>query len=153
MGRILIVFDTRSASTREVIQWIKEGAMNKGAHVDVKSPGDVASLDYDLIAVGTPIYDDVPMKSIRDFLERGDLLNKRIALFIVCPGGVFGMRNLMVRKYLEALRHACTGIVVKLTSFDAALGPWRKINRIVCIDFGDDLASLPYNQPGAVETA
>ena len=153
MGRILIVFDTRNTATREIIQWIKEGAKNKGAQVDVKSPGEVAALDYDLIAVGTPIYDDVPMKSIRDFLKRGDLYNKRIALFVVCTGGVFGMRNPMVRKYLELLRHACAGIVVKLTSFDRAIGPWRKINRAVCIDFGNELASLPYNQPAAMETA
>jgi len=152
MGRILIVFDTRGGSTREIIQWIKEGANKKGAHVDVRAPDGVTSLDYDLIAIGTPIYNDIPMKSVRDFLRRGDLNNKKIALFVVCPGGVFGMRNLMVRKYLEGLRHASTGVVVKQTSFDSALSPWRKINRKICIEFGQDLASMPYNQPAAIES-
>jgi menaquinone-dependent protoporphyrinogen oxidase len=153
MGRILIVFDTVGGSTREIIQWIKEGANKKGAHVDVKLPGDVTSLDYDLIAVGTPIYNDIPMKSVRDFLRRGDLSNKKIALFVVCSGGVFGMRNLMVKRYLEGLRHSSTGVVVKQTSFDSAFGPWRKVNRQICIDFGKDLALLPYNPPAAMETA
>ncbi len=94
MGRILIVFDTKGGSTREIIQWIKEGASSKGAHVDVKTPGAVTSLDYDLIVVGTPIYNEKPMKSVRDFLKRGDLRNKNVALFVVCFGGVFGMANL-----------------------------------------------------------
>ncbi len=128
----------------------KEGAASKGAHVDVKTPGTVTSLDYDLIVVGTPIYNDKPMKSIRDFLKKADLHNKNVALFVVCFGGVFGMANLMVRKYLEELRRACTGNVVAQTSFDSAFGPWRKVNHVICIDYGKELAMLPYNQPAAM---
>lgn len=153
MGRILIVFDTKGGSTGEIVQWIREGALSKGAHVDVKSPNAVTSLDYDLVVVGTPIYNDRPMRSVKYFLEKGALRNKKVAIFVVCFAGIFGMRNFMVRKYLDELREACDGIVVKETSFDSAMGPWRKINRAVCIDFGKELASLPYNQPAAVETA
>jgi menaquinone-dependent protoporphyrinogen oxidase len=153
MGRILIVFDTKGGSTGEIVQWIREGALSKGAHVDVKSPNAVTSLDYDLIVVGTPIYNDRPMRSIKHFLGKEGLRNKKVAIFVVCFAGIFGMRNFMVRKYLDELREACDGIVVKETSFDSAMGPWRKINRAVCIDFGKELASLPYSQPAAVETA
>jgi menaquinone-dependent protoporphyrinogen oxidase len=153
MGRILIVFDTKGGSTKEIIQWIREGAASKGAHVDVQSPNAVTSLDYDLIVVGTPIYDDRPMMSVRRFLEAGSLHNKKLALFVVCFAGIFGMRNFMVRKYLDELHEACAGIVVKQTSFDSAIGPWRKVNRAVCIDFGKELALLPYNHSAAVETA
>lgn len=153
MGRILIVFDTKGGSTGEIIQWIKEGATSKGAHVDVKSPNSVTSLDYDLIVVGSPIHSDRPMSSVWQFLERDGLRNKRVALFVVCFAGIFGMRNFMVRKYLEELRRACTGIVVRQTSFDSAMGPWRKINRAICIDFGKELASLPCNPPPIIETA
>ncbi len=152
MGRILIVFDTKGGSTREIIQWIREGAASKGVHVDVKSPGAVTSLDYDLIVVGTPIYDNRPMASVRRFLETSGLHDKKLALFVVCFAGVFGMRNFMVRKYLEELRGKCAGVVVKQTSFDSALGPWRKVNRAVCIDFGKELASLPPDHRAAVET-
>lgn len=153
MGRILIVFDTKGGSTKEIIGWIREGAMSRGAIVDMKTPNSVTSLDYDLIVVGTPIYNDMPMKSIRDFVRRDDLRNKKVALFVVCFAGVFGMRNFMVRKYLEELRRACTGTVVKLTSFDSAFGPWRKMNRAICIDFGKELATLPPGQPAVMGTA
>ncbi len=149
MGRILIVFDAKGSSTKEIIQWIREGATSGGAQVDVQSPNAVTSLDYDLIVVGTPIYDDRPMTSVQRFLEAGRLHNKKLALFVVCFAGVFGMRNFMVRKYLEELRETCSGVVVKQTSFDSALGRWRKVNRAVCIDFGRELASLPYNHKAA----
>ena len=145
MGRILIVFDTKGGSTKEIIQWIREGAASKGAQVDIQSPGAVTSLDYDLIVVGTPIYDDRPMLSVQHFLEAGKLHNKKLALFVVCFAGIFGMRNFMVRRYLEELRGKCAGVVIKQTSFDSAMGPWRKVNRAVCIDFGKELASLPPN--------
>ncbi|WP_174591787.1 flavodoxin domain-containing protein [Methanocella conradii] len=149
MGRILIVFDSKGGSSAEIVQWIREGAVSKGAQVDVCKPEEVRSLDYDLITVGTPMYNDKPMESILNFLGWNGLSNKKVALFIVCFAGIFGMRNFMVRKYLEELKGACRGKVVKMTSFDSAKGPWRKVNRAVCIDFGKELASLSYM---AVET-
>jgi menaquinone-dependent protoporphyrinogen oxidase len=152
-GRILIVFDTKGGSTKEIIQWIRDGAASKGAQVDVKSPNAVTSLDYDLIVVGTPIYDDRPMVSVQHFLEAGRLHDKKLALFVVCFAGIFGMRNFMVRKYLDELREKCSGVVVKQTSFDSAMGPWRKVNKAVCIDFGKELASLPYGHSAAMEAA
>jgi menaquinone-dependent protoporphyrinogen oxidase len=152
MERILIVFDTKGGSTKEIIQWIREGAASQGAHVDVRSPNAVTSLDYDLIVVGTPIYDDRPMASVQRFLEAGRLHDKKLALFVVCFAGVFGMRNFMVRKYLDELQEKCAGVVVKQTSFDSAMGPWRKVNKAVCIDFGKELASLPQGHAAAVGT-
>lgn len=152
-GRILIVYDTKGGSTWEIVQWIREGAASMGARVDVKSPNTVTSLDYDLIVVGSPIYNDRPMRSIRHFLEGKSLHNKKVAIFVVCFAGIFGMRNFMVRKYLDDLGEDCDGIVIKTTSFDSALGPWRKINRDVCIDFGKELASLPSSHAAAAETA
>jgi menaquinone-dependent protoporphyrinogen oxidase len=153
MGRILIVFDTKGGSTKEIIQWIREGAASKGARVDVKSPNAVTSLDYDLIVVGTPIYNDRPMVSVQRFLEAGRLHDKKMALFVVCFAGIFGMRNFMVRKYLDELQGKCAGVVIKQTSFDSAMGPWRKVNKAVCIDFGKELASLPYGHSTAMEAA
>jgi len=151
MGRILIVFDTKGGSTREIIQWIREGAMSKGAHVDVKTPNTVTSLDYDLVAVGTPIYNDRPMMSVRDFLKRGDIRDKKVALFVVCFSGIFGMRSFMVRRYIEDLESVGPRNVVKETSFSTALGPWRKMNRAICIDFGKELANISPDQPAPVE--
>ena len=151
-GRILIVYDTKGGTTGEVIQWIKEGAASRGASVDVRGPAAVTSLNYDLIVVGTPIYNDRPMQSIKYFLEKKGLCDRRVAIFVVCFAGIFGMRNFMVRKYLDDLRAATGGTVVKMTSFSSAIGPWRKINRAVCIDFGKELASQTYSHPAAVGT-
>lgn len=153
MGRILLVYDTKGGTTGEIIGWIKEGAESQGASVDIRMAHTARSLEYDLIVVGTPIYNERPMKSVRDFLRRDDLRGKRIALFVVCFAGVFGMRNFMVRRYLEELKRLSTGNVVKQTSFDSAFGPWRKLNRSVCVDFGKELAAIAKHHPTAVEVA
>jgi menaquinone-dependent protoporphyrinogen oxidase len=153
MVRILLVYDTKGGTTGEIIGWIKDGAESQGASVDIRMAHTARSLDYDLIVVGSPIYNERPMKSVRDFLRRDDLRAKRIALFVVCFAGVFGMRNFMVRRYLEELKRLSTGNVVKQTSFDSALGPWRKLNRSVCVDFGKELASIAKQPHAAVKAA
>ncbi len=153
MKRILIVFDTRGGTTREIIGWIREGAVSRGAHVHVTDAAHVESLNYDLIVTGSPIYGDQPMTSVLSFLSRDDLHSHHIALFVVCYAGVFGMRNFMVRRYLDELQQFCKGHVIYETSFDAAQGPWRKLNREICIDFGRMLAGHIHRHPEAIETA
>lgn len=152
MNRILIVYDSKGGSTGELIDWIREGATMTGATVDTRTASEVDSVDYDLIAAGTPIYGGQPMDSITSFLTREDLKAKNIALFVVCYAGVFGMRNFMVRRYLDELEAVCTGNVIMETSFDAAKGPWRKLNREICFDFGKDLAGQPSTRKAAAKT-
>ena len=153
MKRILIVFDTLGGSTREVVGWIREGAISQGASVDVRNARDAGALDYDLIVAGSPIHGDQPMPSVMRFLGRDDLKERNVALFVACFAGVFGMRNFMVRRYLDEMRSVCKGRVTYETSFDAAIGPWRKLNREVCIDFGREIGSEPTRPHKAVETA
>ncbi len=153
MKRILIVYDTKGGSTWEIIGWIRDGAVAQGASVDIKSVREVNTLDYDLIVTGSPIYGEQPMGSITKFLTRSDLANKNIALFVVCFAGVFGLRNFMVRRYLDEMRSVCKGHVVSETSFDAATGPWRKLNREICYDYGREIAGAPVRRPKVVGTA
>ena len=131
MKRILIVYDTKGGTTREIIGWIRDGAVSRGASVDVleATHADAVPLNYDLIVAGSPIYGDHPMASVLRFLGRDDLRGHSLALFVVCYAGVFGMRNFMVRRYLDELQASCKGNVIYETSFDAAQGPWRKLNR------------------------
>ncbi len=68
------------------------------------------------------------MASVLRFLARDDLRGHSLALFVVCYAGVFGMRNFMVRRYLDELQHLCKGNTIYETSFDAAQGPWRKLD-------------------------
>lgn len=152
MNRILIVYDSKGGSTGEIIDWIRDGAAMTGASVDTRTVSDVDSVDYDIIAAGTPIYGGQPMDSIISFLSREDLKDKSIVLFVVCFAGVFGMRNFMVRRYLDELESLCAGHVIMETSFDAARGPWRKLNREICFDFGKDLAGQPATRQAVVNT-
>lgn len=153
MKRILIVYDTKGGTTWEIIGWIREGAVAQGAVVDVKNAREVDKLDYDLIVTGSPIYGEQPMDSIVAFLSRDDLKDKQIALFVVCFAGVFGLRNFMVRRYLDEMRSVCKGRVVSESSFDAAIGPWRKLNREISIDYGREIAGAPVRRPKVVGTA
>jgi menaquinone-dependent protoporphyrinogen oxidase len=155
MKRILIVYDTKGGTTREIIGWIRDGAVSHGAAVDVADAARAGSvsLNYDLIVAGSPIYGDHPMASVLDFLCRDDLRGHSLALFVVCYAGVFGMRNFMVRRYLDELQSPCKGNTIYETSFDAAKGPWRKLNREICIDFGRMLAGHVHRHPAAIETA
>lgn len=153
MKRILIVYDTIGGSTWEIVGWIREGAASVGAIVDVLPVKKVRSLDYDLIAIGSPIYSEKPMDTIKAFLGDDRLSGKKVALFIVCFAGVFGRRNFMVRRYMEEIKDHCKGIVVTETSFDAASGPWRKLNRAICFDFGMELAKQSFTREKAMETA
>ena len=93
------------------------------------------------------------MASVLGFLGSDDLRDHNLALFVVCYAGVFGMRNFMVRRYLDEMQSLCKGRVVYETSFDAAHGPWRKLNREVSIDFGRMLAGHIHRLPEAIETA
>jgi menaquinone-dependent protoporphyrinogen oxidase len=155
MKRILIIYDSKGGTTREIIGWIRDGAVSRGASVDVLEAGRAGSvpLNYDLIVAGSPIYGDHPMASVLRFLGRDDLRGHSLALFVVCYAGVFGLRNFMVRRYLDELETSCKGNVIYDTSFDAAKGPWRKLNREVCIDFGRMLAGHIHRHPAVVETA
>ena len=155
MKRILIVYDSKGGTTREIIGWIRDGAVSRGASVDVVEAPHAAtvSLNYDLIVAGSPIYGDHPMPSVLRFLRRDDLRGHSLALFVVCYAGVFGMRNFMVRRYLDELEYQCKGRTIYDTSFDAAQGPWRKLNREICIDFGRMLAGHVPRHPAAIETA
>jgi menaquinone-dependent protoporphyrinogen oxidase len=147
MKRILIVYDTKGGSTWEIIGWIRDGAVSQGASVDIKSAKDVNTLDYDLVVTGSPIYGKQPMQSIVDFLSRESLRDKNIALVVVCFAGVFGLRNFMVRRYLDEMRSVCKGHVVSESSFDEATGPWRKLNHEICYDYGRELAGAPVRRP------
>lgn len=154
MKRILIVYDTKGGTTKEIIGWIRDGAVSRGAYVDVlNAKNPVSTLNYDLIVAGSPIYGERPLESVLRFLRRDDLRSHNIALFVVCYAGVFGMRNFMVRRYLDELQACCKGHVIYETSFDAASGPWRKLNREICIDFGRMLAGHIHRHPEAVESA
>ena len=79
--RAIVIYDTKYGSTEQVANWIAEGLND----ADLKYVGEVTSVYYDLVVIGSPIYDDALSQKILQFLDRNkeNLANKKIALFTV----------------------------------------------------------------------
>jgi menaquinone-dependent protoporphyrinogen oxidase len=83
MTNYLLVYDTKYGSTEVIARWISEGMNN----IEVKRASEVESInDYPLVIIGSPDYDDRPLKSISEFIDkfRNELKEKKIAVFVVC---------------------------------------------------------------------
>ncbi len=77
----LVIYDTKYGSTEQVAHWVAEGIND----ADIRHADDVTSLFYDLLVIGSPVYNDAPSSHILAFLDRyrENLANKRLALFTV----------------------------------------------------------------------
>ena len=83
MTKNLLVYDTKYGSTETIARWISE-EMND---IEVKKASEVDTIELcSLIIIGSPDYDDSPLKSISEFIEKfsDDLKEKKIAIFVVC---------------------------------------------------------------------
>ncbi len=81
--RNLLVYDTKYGSTEVITRWISEEMKD----IVVKKCSEVESIkDYSLIIIGSPDYDDKPLKSVSEFIDKfsHDLKQKKIAIFVVC---------------------------------------------------------------------
>jgi menaquinone-dependent protoporphyrinogen oxidase len=79
----LLVYDTKYGSTEIIARWISEEMKD----IEVKKAQEIKSIkDYQFIIIGSPNYDDEPLKSISQFIEKfkEDLKEKKIAIFVVC---------------------------------------------------------------------
>jgi menaquinone-dependent protoporphyrinogen IX oxidase len=93
--RALVVYDTKYGATEQIANWIAEGIND----TDLRLAGNVESLNYDLIVVGSPIYNEVPIASVIRFLDknREAMKNRKVALFTVSVP--FGMTPESARQY------------------------------------------------------
>lgn len=83
MAYNLLVYDTKYGSTELISRWISE----EKEDIEVKKPKEIESIkEYKLIVIGSPNYDDEPLNSISQFIEKfkEDLKEKKIAIFVVC---------------------------------------------------------------------
>lgn len=83
MSNNLLVYDTKYGST----ELIARGISKEMEDIEVKKASEVESIkDYSLIIIGSPDYDDKPLESISEFIEKfsDDLKQKKIAIFVVC---------------------------------------------------------------------
>jgi menaquinone-dependent protoporphyrinogen oxidase len=79
--RALVIYDTKYGATEQIAHWIAEGIND----ADLRHVHDVEGLSYDLIVVGSPIYNDMPSTRVIEFLDknRDTLVNRKLALFTV----------------------------------------------------------------------
>jgi menaquinone-dependent protoporphyrinogen oxidase len=113
--KTLIVYDTKYGTTQTIAHWLSKATVGDCDVVNVADVGDVASLDYDLIIVGSPIYVDDLLPSVKQFLldERDALSEKNVAVFFVYDD----LLTLKSKTYVEELREYAPPNVIAVGVF------------------------------------
>lgn len=83
--QIQIVFDTKRGSTKKIVHWMEEELVAAGHSISLSKPDEVSHIQADLIILGSPIYLETPLSSMKTFVaEHADeLKNHKCAVFIV----------------------------------------------------------------------
>lgn len=107
--RALVVYSTRTGSTREIAEEIGKSLNGRGIETkvsDAVAAGEIVS--YDLVIVGSPIYGGMLREDILTFLESHelDLMEKRVAMFTV---GMLSVNSASEAKgeHEGAIEHGC----------------------------------------------
>ena len=105
---------------------MKDTAEEIGASVDIRKAGEVESLDYDFVIIGSPIYFERPLKSVTNFMEKycEVLKNKQLAVFVVCIAQLFGhlTDGYVNTKYIGALTGKLGEKEIETAVFKGAIG-------------------------------
>lgn len=116
--RALVVYDSKYGSTEQVANWIAEGIDD----AEIQHVEDVTSLFYDLIVIGSPVYNNAPTGGMVQFMEKNadTLKNRKLALFTVSvPIGMTPERakRFMGAGELNALTSRVHGNVIAQKAF------------------------------------
>ena len=137
--KTLIVYDTRYGTTQTIAHWLSEATVGECDVVNVADVGDVASLDYDLIIVGSPIYTDDLLPRVKQFLldERDALSGKNVAVFFVYDD----LLTLKSKAYVEELREYAPPNVIAVGVFGGYfnLNTLNEEDRLTMEEFFDRL--------------
>lgn len=123
-ARVLIIYDTRYGSTKTIAEWIAEGAASRGhADVAVQNVAEADPRGFDLIVIGSPIYEEHPLPSVVNFLvaNRDRLSDKDVALFVVCVDYGTVSKEELVHRYLADLQTRAAGRVRAIEVFGGYL--------------------------------
>ena len=94
MKKAVIVYDTKRGSTETISGWIKDFLEKEGWQVSLLRAGKEMEFkgNYDLVIIGSPIYYEKPLKSVREFTEqnREKLSGIPAAIFVVNMADLFG---------------------------------------------------------------
>ncbi|HDO19340.1 MAG TPA: hypothetical protein ENG74_01290 [Thermoplasmatales archaeon] len=119
--KVVIVYDTKRGSTKQIVDWMVEELKSIGIEVSSMRPNEVDTLDCDLIVVGSLIYWEKPLKSITDFLRANQdvLREKNMAVFVVCMAQIFGKHTdrYIERRYVGTLKKVSSGKIIETCAF------------------------------------
>ena len=109
--KVAIVYDTKRGSTAKIAGYIAEPLKDAGYEVDICKVSECTDVSsYDAIIVGSPIYYESPLKTVKSWLHKhsGELKEKPVCLFVVCMAQRFGhpFKSYVYKHYLAALRKA-----------------------------------------------
>ena len=124
MARVLIIYDTRYGSTKTIARWIAEGTASKGdVDVVVQNVAEADPRGFDFIVIGSPIYEEHPLPSVVNFLaaNRDHLVDKDVALFVVCVDYGAVPKEELVRRYVEDLQVRAAGRIRAIEVFGGYL--------------------------------
>ncbi len=85
MATFLVAYASKTGATAEIAGWIGESLRRAGATVEVRTAGDVTSLEgFDAVIVGGPLYMGRVLKPVPAFFSRhrDALASKPVAVFI-----------------------------------------------------------------------
>ena len=100
--RALMVYWSKTGNTEKVALAIKQGLEAAGVEVNVKKPSEAADVDYfdyDLVCVGSPSYEFLPVKPITDFLRSKLTSYRRQGRIKVGAPKVLGKNSLVFVTY------------------------------------------------------
>ncbi|MHA1593766.1 MAG: flavodoxin domain-containing protein [Candidatus Baldrarchaeia archaeon] len=118
--KTLLIYDTKRGSTEMIASWIAEEL----GSVDLKRASEEVDVgSYDLIIVGTPVYNLRPLETVERFIERNldALKKKKVVLFTV------GLSKRLARFCLNKIE---SKYGIKLVTEAVFLGKLGFINRM-----------------------
>jgi len=121
--KVHVIYDTKRGATERVAGWIGNAMKEMGAEVEVKRAGDVKEIDGELVVIGSPVYWERPLRSVRDFVKsrKEELARKKLAFFVVCMAGEFAGK-----RYLKSLMDGLEDMTVARCVFRGWL--WRVVS-------------------------
>lgn len=156
---VLVAYASKHGSTEKIARWI--GKEIRG-NVDVLDVDSVNNLNYDYIILGTPIYEQEPLASMKEFIGKHNdkLQNKKKAVFVVSSDNeVRAKREMNIESFTNIIPGEINQTAVfageidkselsnneqesvdsYMNSISKPVGSYSKLNEKRCREFGKSL--------------
>lgn len=141
MKRVLIAYDSKSGTTKEVSELIKKGLEAKRVHAVVMNVEDVEHVAYDGVIVGSPVYSGDVLDSVKRFFsEHNTGLNEPVlGVFVVCMTDFY---EHLPKLFLKKMRYELRKLPNAEAVFGGRLGGISRLDEDACTGFGEEFRRL-----------